>query len=143
MANPCKRIAPPHTTTTCKADRINIIHCAFSSCKWRVEQNGKETDKSMGKILDAFLDDQLHVNAVTAKRTRHHQHLCEQMEILHNKLDERLKDEDKALLQKFADTCFDESCCDAHSYFVRGYRLGVLMTMEVFEGQDSFLGNDE
>ena len=143
MANPCKRIAPPHTTTACKADRINIIQCAFPSCKWRVEQNGKETDKSMGKILDAFLDDQLHVNAVTAKRTRHHQHLCEQMEILHNKLDERLKDEDKALLQKFADTCFDESCCDAHSYFVRGYRLGVLMTMEVFEGQDSFLGNDE
>ena len=106
-------------------------------------QNGKETDKSMGKILDAFLDDQLHVNAVTTKRTRHHQYLCEQMEILHNKLNERLNDEDKALLQKFADTCFDESCCDAHSYFVRGYRLGVLMTMEVFEGQDSFLGDDE
>ena len=41
----------------------------------------------------------------------------------------------KALLQKLADTYFDESCCDAHSYFVRGYRLGVLMTMEVFEGQ--------
>lgn len=65
------------------------------------------------------------------------------MEILHNKLEEKLNDEDKALLQKFADTCFDENCCDAHNYFVRGYRLGVLMTMEVFEGQDSFLGNDE
>ena len=108
-----------------------------------MKQNRKETDKSMGKILDAFLDDQLHVNAVTAKRTRHHQYLCEQVEILHNKLAEKLNDEDKALLQKLADTYFDESCCDAHSYFVRGYRLGVLMTMEVFEGQDSFLGNDE
>ncbi len=51
----------------------------------------------MGKILDAFLDDQLHVNAVTAKRTRHHQYLCEQVEILHNKLAEKLNDEDKAL----------------------------------------------
>ena len=61
------------------------------------EQNGKETDKSMGKILDAFLDDQLHVNAVTAKRTRHHQYLCEQVEILQSKLAEKLNDEDKAL----------------------------------------------
>ena len=36
----------------------------------------------MGKILDAFVDDQLHVNAVTEKRTSHHQYLCEQVEIL-------------------------------------------------------------
>ena len=97
----------------------------------------------MGKILDAFVDDQLHVNAVTEKRTSHHQYLCEQVEKLHIELNKRLNDEDKALLQKFADTYFDESCCDAHNNFVRGYRLGVLMTMEVFEGQDSFLGNDE
>ena len=97
----------------------------------------------MGKILDAFVDDQLHVNPVTEKRTSHHQYLCEQVEILHNKLAEKLNDEDKALLQKLTDTYFDESCCDAHNNFVRGYRLGVLMTMEVFSGQDSFLGDDE
>ena len=140
---PLQRIAPPHTAPTYKANRVNIIHYTFLSCKWRMEQNGKETDKSMGKILDAFLDDQLHVNAVTEKRTSHHQYLCEQVEILHNKLAEKLNDEDKALLQKLTDTYFDESCCDAHNYFVRGYRLGVLMTMEVFEGRDSFLGDDE
>lgn len=97
----------------------------------------------MGKILDAFVDNQLHVNAVTEKRTSHHQYLCEQVEKLQTELEKRLNDEDKALLLKLADTYFDESCCDAHSNFVRGYRLGVLMTMEVFEGQNSFLGNDE
>ena len=97
----------------------------------------------MGKILDAFVDDQLHVNAVTEKRTSHHRYLCEQVEILQSKLEKKLNDEDRELLKKLADTYFDESCCGAHSYFVRGYRLGVLMTMEVFEGQDSFLGNDE
>lgn len=96
----------------------------------------------MGKILDAFVDDQLHVNAVTEKRTRHHQYLCEQLEILHGKLEKRLNDEDRELLQKFADTYFDECCCDAHNNFVRGYRLGVLMTMEVFLEQDSFLGDE-
>lgn len=41
----------------------------------------------MGKILDAFVDDQLHVNAVTEKRTSHHQYLCEQVEILQSKLE--------------------------------------------------------
>lgn len=96
----------------------------------------------MGKILDAFVDDQLHVNAVIEKRTKHHQHLCEQVEVLHGKLEKRLNDEDRELLQKFADTYFDESCCDAHNSFVRGYRLGVLMTMEVFWEQDSFLGEE-
>ena len=83
----------------------------------------------MEKILDAFVDDQLHVNAVTEKRTSHHQYLCEQVEILQSKLEKKLNDEDRELLKKLADTYFDESCCDAHNNFVRGYRLGVLMTM--------------
>ncbi|MDE7479111.1 MAG: hypothetical protein K2M91_14425 [Lachnospiraceae bacterium] len=64
------------------------------------------------------------------------------MEILQGKLEKKLNDEDKELLQKFADTYFDESCCDAHNNFVRGYRLGALMTMEVFWEQDSFLGEE-
>ncbi len=97
----------------------------------------------MGKILDAFVDGQLHVNPVTEKRTNHHQYLCEQVEILQNKLEKKLNDEDRELLKKLADTYFDESCCDVHNNFVRGYRLGVLMTMEVFSGQGSFLGDDE
>ncbi len=93
----------------------------------------------MGKILDAFADDQLHVHAVTEKRTSYHQYLYEQAEILQNKLEKKLNDEDKELLKKLADTYFDESCCDAHNNFVRGFRLGVLMTVEVFSGQREFL----
>ena len=108
-----------------------------------MEQNGKETDKSMGRILEAFASDQLHVSPVTEKRTRHHQNLCEQVEKLHDKLKEKLNDEDKELLQHLIDTIFDESYCDVVNKFVRGYRLGVLMTMEVFLEQDSFLGHDE
>lgn len=97
----------------------------------------------MGKILDAFADDQLLVNAVTCEKKSHHQYLCEQVEILQNKLESKLNDEDRVLLQKLADAYYDESCCDAHNNFVRGYRLGVLMTMEVFEEKDSFLRDDE
>ena len=97
----------------------------------------------MGKILDEFADDQLLVNAAACERTNHHQYLCEQVEILQNKLESKLNDEDRVLLQKLADAYYDESCCDAHNNFVRGYRLGVLMTMEVFEGQNSFLRDDK
>lgn len=97
----------------------------------------------MGKILQAFLSDQLHVDAVTEKRTRHQQYLCEQMEKLQNGLEQKLNDEDKKLLQELIDTILNESYCDVMNKFERGYRLGVLMTMEVFGGQDSFLGNDE
>lgn len=42
----------------------------------------------------------------------------------------------------FADTYFDENCCDAHNSFVRGYRLGVLMTMEILGKQNNFLGDE-
>ena len=108
-----------------------------------MEQNGKETDKSMGKILEAFVSDQLHVEPVTEKRTGHHQYLCEQTEKLQNELKEKLNDEDKELLQHLIDTIFAESCCDVTNKFLRGYRLGVLMTMEVFLEQDSFLGHEE
>lgn len=97
----------------------------------------------MGKILQAFLSDQLHVDTVTEKRTRHQQYLCEQMEKLQNGLEQKLNDEDKKLLQELIDTILNESYCDVMNKFERGYRLGVLMTMEVFGGQDSLLGNDE
>ena len=97
----------------------------------------------MGKILQAFLSDQLHVNAVNEIRSRHHQHLCGQMEKFSDKLEEKLNSEQKELLQKLTDAIFDECYCDVMNKFERGYQLGVLMTMEVFLGRDSFLGSDE
>lgn len=96
----------------------------------------------MGKILDAFVSNQLHVEPVPEKRTKHHQYLCEQMEKLQNELKERLNDEEKEMLMELIDTIFEESCCDVTNKFVRGYRLGVLMTMEVFMEQDSFMGDE-
>ncbi len=97
----------------------------------------------MGKILDAFAEDQLHVNAVKEKRTRHHQHLCEQIETLQNELEEKLNDKEKKQLQNLVNTIFQEGCCDVHNKFIRGYQLGALMTMEIFWERDSFLGDDE
>lgn len=97
----------------------------------------------MGKILEAFFNDQLHIDDVTWERTPKHQRICERACQLQDQLSEKLDAEDKKLLDELVDAIFDEGCVDAEKKFERGYRLGVLMTMEVFSGQDSFLGNEK
>ena len=92
----------------------------------------------MGKILDAFSNEQLLVNAVAEKRTPIHQRYCEQVSEYHAKLEEKLNDEQKELLKKLLDALEDDFNCDAHNRFVRGYSLGVLMATEVMEERDKF-----
>ena len=93
----------------------------------------------MGKILEAFLTDQLRVDDVTGKQSPKHQKLCEKNCELQDKLTEKLNDEEKEILTELLDTLFDESCIDAEKKFERGFRLGVLMSAEIFYGQDLFL----
>ena len=93
----------------------------------------------MGKILEAFLTDQLRVDDVTGQRTAEHQRLCEKACELQEELTEKLNDVEKEMLTELVDTLFDESCIDAEKKFERGFRLGVLMTAEIFTEQDIFL----
>lgn len=93
----------------------------------------------MGKILDAFSDEQLLVNAVAEKRSPAHQKYCEQMRAFHEELEDRLNEEQKGLLQKLLDAVENEHNCDAQNRFIRGYSLGVLMATEVMEERDKFL----
>lgn len=93
----------------------------------------------MGKILEAFLTDQLRVDDVTGQRTPQHQKLCEKACELQDKLSEKLNTEDKETLDELVDIIFNESCVDAEKKFERGYRLGVLMTAEIFIERDIFL----
>ena len=67
----------------------------------------------MGKILEAFLTDQLRVDDVTGKKSPKHQKLCEKNCELQDKLTEKLNDEEKEILTELLDTLFDESCIDA------------------------------
>ena len=46
-------------------------------------QEQERTDNRVGKILDAFSDEQLLVNAVTEKRSPVHQKYCEQVCAFH------------------------------------------------------------
>lgn len=93
----------------------------------------------MGKILEAFLTDQLRVDSGMERRSPEHQKLCDRGSELQDKLAEKLNDEEKAMLTELVETLFDESCYDSELKFQRGYRLGVLMTAEIFTEQDIFL----
>lgn len=96
----------------------------------------------MGKILEAFLSDQLNLDDMTGNQTTDHQKLCKEGYELHEKLKEKLNNEDKELLKRLVDILFDQGVCYAQSKYLRGYQLGVLMTMEVFEGQGTFIGGE-
>lgn len=93
----------------------------------------------MGKILDAFSDEQLLVNAVTEKRLPVHQKYCEQVCAFHKELEEKLNEEQAGLLEQLLDALENEHNCDAQKRFIRGYSLGVLMATEVMEERDKFL----
>lgn len=94
----------------------------------------------MGRILEAFAEDELHAIPSDEIRSPKHQKLCDKVCELQEKLEEKLNNEDKKLLNELMDAVADESCCYAQSKFIRGFRLGSLMTMEVMSNQETFLG---
>lgn len=93
----------------------------------------------MGKILDAFLTDQLRVDSGAVRRSPEHQEVCDRSDELQEKLAEKLNEEENTLLTQLLDTLFDEGCLDAEAKFERGFRLGALMIAEIFAEQDMFL----
>ena len=93
----------------------------------------------MGKILDAFADGTLCVEEEVEKHSLEHSELSEKAFKLQEELEEKLNDEERELLNELIDTVFEECSCYAQKRFVRGYRLGVLMTVEVFDQQDTLV----
>lgn len=86
----------------------------------------------MGKILEAFASDNLRVNAVGGERSPKQQEFFEKSCRLQEEMEGMLDEEAKALLNRLIDNIYDENGCQVQDAFIRGYRLGVLMTMEVF-----------
>ncbi len=96
--------------------------------------------KNIGKIIQALANDQLFVNDINQKKTPEHQRLSDKCCELQEKLEQKLDDEGKVLLTELVDTIYDEEYLETLKRFNRGYSLGVLMTMEVFEDYNSFFG---
>lgn len=93
----------------------------------------------MGKILEAFADDELCIEPAYMELSPQRKKLLDQCDELLTKLNEKLNDEEQELLTRIINTILDENHLHARDKFIRGYRLGVLMTTEVFTGQDSYL----
>lgn len=94
----------------------------------------------MGRILEAFAGDELHVIPSDEVQSPKLQKSCNKVCELREKLEEKLNIGEKELLDELMDAVSDENCCYAQSKFIRGYHLGVLMTMEVMSEQETFFG---
>lgn len=92
----------------------------------------------MGKILEAFLTDQLRVDSGTERRTPEHQALCEKGGELQDQLAETLNDKQKKILEELVETLFDESSCNEQVKFERGFRLEVLIRQKFFMRKTHF-----
>ena len=94
----------------------------------------------MQKILEAFANGELRVEADVEKRSPEHQKVSERCNELEKKVREKLGDEeDKKLFDKLMEAMMYESSYYAQERFIRGFRLGALMIMEVFSDPDVFL----
>lgn len=91
----------------------------------------------MGKILTAFADENLEINPVFYKGSAEYQQAVETIYRLSEELDAKHNEEEKKMFEQFRDALETESSLYAIDRFISGYRLGVLMTMEVFAESDS------
>ena len=92
----------------------------------------------MERFLRAFASDQLQVIEVTETRSPKRKQLIDESYKIQSELEQKLNSEEKELLERLLDINTDENTLYAEDKFIRGYRLGVLMTMEVFTEQEKF-----
>lgn len=92
----------------------------------------------MERFLRAFASDQLQVIEVTETRSPKRKQLIDESYKIQSELEQKLNSEEKELLERLLDINTDENTLYAEDKFIRGYRLGVLMTMEVFAEQEKF-----
>lgn len=98
----------------------------------------------MGKILDAFADDELCVNPPTYKGSPKYREAVDTMYKIAEALETKLNDEEKELFEQFREAQTDENHLYQLDVFKRGFRIAVLMLFEVFAaGKDEFILSKE
>lgn len=93
----------------------------------------------MDKILRAFAVEQLQMSERTETKSPRHKQLSEEGYKLYHEIREKLSGEEEELLERLLDVTAEEKSLYAEDQFIRGYRLGVLMTMEIFAEEDKLL----
>lgn len=93
----------------------------------------------MGKILEAIATDHLCVEPPIyegdSKFNRARNRYC----TLGEKLLEKLNDEERKMLDDYSTAQTEESLLYGNDRFVKGFRLGVLMMMEVITDEDDLI----
>lgn len=97
----------------------------------------------MGKILEAFAEDKLLLASRFFKDTSVYGRAVEQLCKIEEGFLASLHAPEKKLLDKLSDTQEIIASLSATDRFVHGYRLGVLMTIEIFNGSDELITGKE
>ena len=86
----------------------------------------------MGKFLEYLASESLFSDPDFCRYNAEYKEAVRLMCSAEESLQARLTGEDKQLFEQFSNALSDENAACATNRFVTGYRLGVLMTMEVF-----------
>lgn len=93
----------------------------------------------MGKILDALANDHLCVAPDIYRGSREYRRARDLYCTLGDRLLEKLDSEGKKQFQEYNDAQLDESSLHGDARFIRGFRLGVLMMVEVMTDGDDLI----
>lgn len=93
----------------------------------------------MKEILEALYEGNLKVEPVIEKRSKRYQKACDTSYALVEELSKRLGQEEKEMLDKVIEALNSENYCYTADRFVRGYRLGALMMLEIMEDWEDFI----
>ena len=98
----------------------------------------------MKSILEAFAYGNIDPNVGTIKKGSRYERVIKTLSDSEEKLLPMLDGEAKELLIKFSSAQAEANAISNLDKFIYGYRLGVLMTMEVFTGrEDEIFGGED
>lgn len=97
----------------------------------------------MREILEALYEGKLNAEPAIEKRSKRYQKACDDAYALIEELSGKLGQEDRELLEKAVNALNGENYCYTVDRFVRGYRLGALMMLEIMEDREDFILNRE
>jgi hypothetical protein len=97
----------------------------------------------MSSILEEFARGNISPEPRFFKHGSHYGRIMQRLSDSEEKLLAALSGEQKEALEKFIDAQAEISLLSGIDRFIYGYRLGVLMTMEVFEGKENLIVGGE
>lgn len=93
----------------------------------------------MIKILEALATDHLSAEPDISRNSKEYSEARDLSSRLGEELRSKLIEDEKKLLEEYFDALSEESSLYAVERFITGFRIGMLMTMEVISGSDALI----